>query len=231
MGENLYSYINYIADPRARQALKGLFEKMIGQDPEGNLKLVLGTSAHPHTLAASLERVGVYSTSAATTGNIRQAVFNSVFTATATANQIENLTSIVTANVKTGAWCNAIFGKIDYQTSGLAHGLAGVICAELDLPGSTIVRGQYGCFEAELNVPTSCAGLTNPTSFMIMNAWGAAVANFRTSGYIFDISGLGTPDTSKIIQANTDQPTHALRIRVDGTNYYLLMTTVDNGTE
>lgn len=226
MSDKLQSHINYIADPRARQAITGLFAKMLLEDPQGNLKLSLGASAYPHTMAASLPRVNVYSTCAVTTGSLRQAIFNSVFTAASTLNEIENLVSIVTSAVRTGNWCNAIMGKIDYSTAGFATGIAGVICAELDLAGVTLGAGSYCCFEAELNCPTSLAGLgvSVPVAFLTGNAWGAGVAEFRDDGYIFNFTGLGSAAGGKVFDTCTaSAASHILRILIDGVAYYVML--------
>ena len=166
----------------------------------------------------------------ATAGTVTSLEVSQEMTGASTVNSVEAAKFGLTSEVQMGDWANAVMGKIDLGTDGFVSGLAGVICAELDLPGSEPSSGHYSCFEAELNVPAS-AGLGNGTSFMIMNAWGTDVATFQASGYIFELTGLGTPASSSIIQANTDQPTHGLRVLIDGTPYFLLMTTANNGTE
>lgn len=205
-----------------------------GVDDAGMDMKFFGNTASNYALwDASDDLMKVVTTSAETTGNLRSSQVEATFTAAATLNSIEAFASIVTANVQTGNWCNAILGKVDYSTSGFVTGLAGAVCAELDMPAATIANGSYACFEAELNVPTNANGwgTTVPVAFMVANAWGAGVAEFRDEGYIFNFTGLGSPGASKIIQANTDQPTHGLRCLIDGTEYFMLMTTVDNGSE
>lgn len=169
---------------------------------------------------------------ATTTGNLSVSEMLLETTGASSTNTIELARFVLSSEVQNGNWANAVLGKIDFGDTGEITGLAGVICAELDLPDGTPSGGHYACFEAELNVPTNAGlGEANGTSFMIMNAWGDGVATFQTNGYVFELTGLGTPDTSHIIQANTDQPTHGLRILIDGTPYFLLMTTANNGTE
>ena len=170
--------------------------------------------------------------SAATTGNIAVSEMLLETTGASSTNTVELARFVLSSEVENGDWTNAILGKIDLGATGSVNGLAGVICAELDLPTTPPATGHYSCFEAELNVPGDAGlGVGNGTSFMIMNAWGEDVATFQTSGYVFELTGLGTPASSHIIQANTDQPTHGLRVLIDGTDYFLLMTTVDNGSE
>lgn len=196
-------------------------------------EFVLGASTSKLDLAPSAPKESVYSTSSATAGLIRSSVVDTTMTAASTANMVENFASIVTSAVRTGDWCNAILGKIDYSTAGFATGIAGAICAEIDLAPVAIGAGSYCCFEAEINVPTSSTGFGTsvPLAFMTGNAWGAGVAAWRSGGYVFNFTGLGSAASSNILQANTDQPTHAIRVLIDGTPYYMLMTTVNNGTE
>jgi hypothetical protein len=114
-------------------------------------------------------------------------------------------------------------GKIDYSTNGRVVGLASPICAELDMPGSSPATGHYACYEAELNFPAS-SGAGPATSFMIANAWGANVAAFQSSGYIFEFTGLGTPTAGKILdECTAAAASHALRILIDGTPYYIML--------
>jgi hypothetical protein len=195
--------------------------------------LKLGDSDDNHVLSAADAPLQMTGTCAATTGNVRAGELTLTMTAAATANSIEAFAVIVESEVRTGNWCNAILGKIDYGDAGFVTGLAGVICAELDMPGAAIGAGSYACFEAELIVPTSADGFgtTVPVAFFVGNASGAGVAEWRASGYVFNFTGLGSAGSSNILQANTDQPTHAIRILIDGTPYYLLMTTEDNGSE
>lgn len=186
-----------------------------------------------HVLTAADPPLQMTATCVATTGNVRAVEISATFTAAASANSIEALAVIVTSDVRTGNWCNAILGKVDYNDSGFVTGLAGAICAELDLPDTTIGAGSYCCFEAELNCPANIDGLadTVPVAFITGNAWGSGVAEWQAEGYVFNFTGLGSVGASNIIQANTDQPTHAIRVLIDGTEYFMLMTTVNNGTE
>lgn len=103
----------------------------------------------------------------------------------------EAFKSVLTTNVAMGSYANAIFGKIDFQTTGLISGLAGVICAELTMPGGAIAggAGTYACFEAEINCPASY-NATVPIVVFSINAWGATVAKFDDYGYLFDLTGV-----------------------------------------
>jgi hypothetical protein len=128
--------------------------------------------------------------------------------------------------VKTGAWANALFAQLNYSTNGLAHGSGSAICAELDLPASSVVRGTYYVLQCEINCPTSCVMNANPIAVMSISCWGGAIAQFDTVGYLFDISGV-TVGSGKFFQVNTAAAaTHALRIRIGGVAYYVMLTNV-----
>jgi hypothetical protein len=192
--------------------------------------LQLGTSGTKLALTSATDRVmSAYTTSAvATAATLSSATIAQTMTAASAVNSVEALQVSLTSNVQTGNWANAISAKIDYSTVGYVTGLAGVICSELDMPGGAVAggNGTYACYEAELNLPTSYSGGGVPTMFFSLNVWGAQKAQFDTAGYFFDLNGVSVA-SGKIFQANTaGAATHALRCRINGTNYYLMLTNV-----
>jgi hypothetical protein len=96
---------------------------------------------------------------------------NQYMTGASSTNMAEVGQFFLTSNVQTGNWVNALSAKIDFSTAGYVTGLAGVICAELDMPGGAVPggNGTYTCFEAELNLPTSFSGGGVPVSFFALN--------------------------------------------------------------
>lgn len=185
------------------------------------------TSTEPLSLTASTTRViSGYTTSALDTGGISSLTISQTQTAASTANQIEVGQFVLTSNVKTGQWANALLAKIDYSTSGYATGLAGVVCAELDMPAGTVTGGSgtYTLFEAELNMPTGFVGGGVPVSIFNINVWGAQAAQFDTSGFLFDITGV-TKASGKFFQDNTAAAaSQAIKCRINGTAYYIMLT-------
>ena len=77
----------------------------------------------------------ITNTTAVTSAALMKA-FNVAMTTTgvSTANMIEVARFTLTTAVKNGNWVNAIVGKIDFTTAGYVTGLAGAVCAEIDLP-------------------------------------------------------------------------------------------------
>ena len=127
----------------------------------------------------------------------------------------------VTTGVALGTYANSLNAKLDFGSAGRVTGLGSPICSEIDL-GAGTTQGSYACFEAELNVPTSGSTGTR-TSFLTLNAWGAGIAAFDTSGFLFDINGL-TANTGKLLRTGLSQAVTAtarLRVQVNGTSYYI----------
>jgi len=140
--------------------------------------------------------------------------------------QSEALRVTAASEVQTGNWYNAITGVIDYGDAGYVTGLAGVICAELNMPAGAVPGGSgtYWAFEAEINLPTSYVGGGVPVAILGANIWGGTVAQFDDFGLLFDINGV-TIATTHFMQVNTaGAATHALKCRVNGTLYYVMLT-------
>lgn len=141
---------------------------------------------------ANGEVIVTNSSAVATATGITALSINQTLTGASAVNQIETFQAITTSDVQTGDWCNAVFGKIDYSTNGKVTGLAGVVCAEIDMPNSnTGGAGTYSCFESEINCPTNLAG-GSPIHVFQINAWGAGVAQFDATGYLFDLTGVSS---------------------------------------
>jgi len=180
------------------------------------------------TLAAADDHaVDVWTTNAVTSGTVRSVDINQTHTG-ATGSIAEALTAILDVeDVALGAWGNAIFGKIDFSTTGSVAGQAGVICAELTMAGGTIgSAGTYATYQAEINLPTSYASGGVPINVFDVNVWGAEKAQFDTTGYLFDISGLtAAADATKMLSsvslAELPASTVGIRIKIGSTVYYI----------
>jgi hypothetical protein len=189
-------------------------------------EIVVGTSGAKYTLASATSRsVSSYTTSSfATAGTISSVTVNQTMTGASATNSAEVAQFVLTTAVKLGQWANAVVGKVDMTTAGYSAGIVGAVCAEVDFPSGGITggSGQYHCFEAELNLAGATGGV--PMSFLNMNVWGANKTEFDTYGYIFDIQGVADHATTKVFQASNNTTTHALRIRINDTAYYILLS-------
>lgn len=141
-------------------------------------------------------------------------------------NMIEVARYTLTSAVQNGNWANAVVGKIDFTTTGYVTGLAGVFCAELDMPTTSPAggAGTYTCYEAEINMAGASGGV--PISAMCVNVWGAQATDFDTNGLLLDVTGVvvGVAGSTKFFSANTVlAATHSLKVRVNGGVYYMLL--------
>ena len=170
--------------------------------------------------------------SALTTGSIRAADITLTMTAASNPNQVEALRVQIIADVKTGAWANVVFAQLDYVTSGLAHGVGAVFCAELSMPASSVVRGTYYAWETEIDMPTGCIMNANPIGVMSVSVWGGAATQFDDVGLLFDISGV-TSGATDFWYANAVAFNNCdgfLKIRIGGVAYYIPVSDNQAGT-
>ena len=188
----------------------------------------VGSSADKISLETAASRLlSAYSTSALTSGAINTMTVSQTMTVLSSSNQIEVAQFLLTSNVKTGQWANAILGKIDYSESGLAHGIAGVICSELDLPSATaVVRGTYCPWETEINCPTGCDMGGNPIIVNRIEAWGGAKTQFDAVGYLFELVGLTSGSSSLWYDHQGSAPANVeewIRVKTPGGIRYLAL--------
>ena len=195
------------------------------------LAIVATGAANAMTIVSTVQTtndLATITTSTAVTSAALMKAFNVAMTTTgvSTANMIEVARFTLTTAVKNGVWANAIVGKIDFTTAGYVTGLAGAVCAELDLPTTNPSggAGTYTCFEGELVFPASGYTSTVPVSFINLNLSGTTATVFDTNGYIIDLQGVSL-GSGKVFQANTAAAaSHALRIRIGATPYYIMLT-------
>ena len=185
--------------------------------------MVLGTTGTPLTLTAHDDHIiDIYSTSASTDGSNSVRPFYMKSTMTGAAGVGGRAEFHMYTNVALGGWSNAIKGFAEYGASGKTTGLGSAVVAELTLSAGTS-DGNYAPLEVELNVPSG-ASLGTKTAFAYFSTQGTDVATMDTSGYLFNIQGL-TVASGKLFQANTAAAaTHALRIQVDSTDYFVMLT-------
>lgn len=169
------------------------------------------------------EALFITRSTAETTGNIRAATISQTMTGAATANTVEALRVVLTSDVKTGAWANAIYGKIDYSTSGAAHGMAAAMCAEMVPPNSSLSRGALYALDLEFGCGASSTWASaGPVAFMKMENWGTA-AHFSANAFLFHLAG-ETGASGALVSANTQ----TLKCRIGTTSRYLFLSQQEN---
>jgi len=185
----------------------------------GTPAIQVGDSTTGWTALYTDKAISIYSTCASTSATSFEPVLFYT-TLTGEAQTGGRVRAFMTANVALGAWSNALKGEVTYGASGRTTGLGSAICAEMTMSAGTS-SGTYAPLEIELNMGAS--GVTGTaTSFMYMSVNDAAATTFDTSGYIMDIAGVSV-GSGKVFQVSDNSAGHALRIRVAGTAYYMLL--------
>jgi len=191
--------------------------------------ITIGVTGTRLSLSAAANRLfAAYATSALTSGNSTTVTVSQTMTGASATNSAESVRAELVSAVETGVYANAIVGQLNYSTAGFTQGLAAVICAELDMASTNVNggKGTYATYEAEFNLPTGFVANSVPISVMYVNVWGAEAAQFDTTGYLFDINGV-TKASGKFFQDNGAlASTQAIRVRINGTPYYIMLTSV-----
>ena len=161
--------------------------------------------------------------SSLTVGTIRGINNTVTMTGRSSANIVEGLRSAITANVKTGAWCNAIVGSINYSTSGAAHGMAASICAEMIPPNSSLERGGLYSLDCCFGCGASSSwGSAGPVAFMRFENWGTK-AHFSANAFLFHLVG-ETGALGALLSANE----RTLKVRIGSTTKYLHLSDTED---
>jgi hypothetical protein len=185
----------------------------------------MGTSSTPLVLTAGTPIFTLYTTNAGTSGSTSAEPFYVKNTLTG-AGQVGGRSRFhCYSNVASGGWINALKAYMEFGASGSSTGIASAFCAETALSVGTS-SGTYCALEGELILGASASTGTS-TSFMYFNASGAGVDTFDTNGFLFEIGSGITGGSGKFFQENTaGDATHALKCKIDGSTYYLMLTTV-----
>lgn len=186
--------------------------------------IALGTSGTPLTYGTVTNKAAtIYSTCSTTNGStsFEPVLFSTTMTG---AGQVGGrVRAYMTTNVALGGWSNAFKAEVTYGASGSTTGLGSALLGEMTLSAGT-TSGNYAPLELELNV-ASGDSLGTRTAMQYLSVNGTGVATFDTNGYILNIQGISAAASGKVFQANTaTAATHALRIRVLGTDYFMMLT-------
>ena len=129
------------------------------------------------------------------------------------------------ANAALGGWANSLKGYTKFGAAGSVTGLGSAVVAEMDLSAGT-TAGTYAPVEIELNLDTG-AKTGTATSLIYASVNGAAAGEFDDNGYALYLAGL-TAGSGHVFQASAVSgvnSTHALRINIGGTAYFIPLHT------
>ena len=128
-------------------------------------------------------------------------------------------------NVALGGWANALKSHTTFGATGSVTGLGSSMVAELTLSAGT-TAGTYAPLELELNLATGAkTGTASALIYASVN--GDGKGEFDDNGYAIYLSGLSA-SANHLFQASAVtgvNSTHALRINVGGTPYFIPLHT------
>jgi hypothetical protein len=129
------------------------------------------------------------------------------------------------ANAALGGWSNALKAVTVYAAGGATSGLGSALCAEMTLSAGT-TAGTYAPVEIELNLATGAKTGTQ-SSLIYASVNGDDKGTFDDYGFILSLNGI-TAGTGHVFQAaavTAVNSTHALRINIGGTAYFIPLHT------
>lgn len=131
----------------------------------------------------------------------------------------------MTTNVALGGWSNALKSEVTYGASGKTTGMGSAFCAEMTLSAGTS-DGNYAPLEIELNIPSGASTGTK-TAFMYLSAQGTDLSTFKSNGYLFILNGPTDTANGLFDATDVNDPdfTHALKIDINGTDYFIGLST------
>jgi hypothetical protein len=135
----------------------------------------------------------------------------------------------MTTNVALGSFSNALKAEVVYGASGRTTGLGSAFVAEMTLSAGTSA-GTYAPVEIELNLGTSAStGTASSLVFASVNGDGKAAMD--DNGYFLNLAGVtvaGAKLAATGTITNLNEITHGLRVKIAGSDYYLLAATAAN---
>jgi len=135
----------------------------------------------------------------------------------------------MTTNVALGSFSNALKAEVVYGASGRTTGLGSAFVAEMTLSAGTSA-GTYAPVEIELNLGTG-ASTGTASSLMYASVNGLGKAAMDDNGYLLNLAGVtvaGAKLAATGTITNVNEITHGLRVKIAGSDYYLLAATAAN---
>lgn len=247
MSNKIQSYINYIADPRARRSIRKLFSifmdddgrfdlsdfNVLGKNTDGGI-LKGGTSSAPITEdTANMAFVKMYCDNGATSGDNRLAYLRLYLTGTGTGGG-ETIRAFTTVNANIGTAHGAHISLNFLATAGGSEcsGLGAAIRGTTHIPDiaswaptGTLCAGMFELYsDGDASDP---AGLTELSVLRLCNSGDATgKADVDTDAYLFSVQGFtAAADTTKVVSsvslAELPGSTVGLRVKVGSTAYYI----------
>lgn len=191
----------------------------------GGGALEIGTSSVPLNIkTASDPLVQLYTTGVLTAGVMRSMEINQKRSITTVTGQDYVFQVTLDSEYKTPGSATAIYGKVDYGSTGSAHGMASAITAEMIVPNMSLGRGALYCLELQLGGGASSSWASaGPVAFMYFGGWGSGtVTGMDTRGYVFDFQGFTEGDGKLFDDGATPTADGGIRFRIATSDRWLL---------
>ena len=173
---------------------------------------ISGTASDPITVTTAGNIDQAYATTTAASGDTRLAYARLTF-AGAGAGETTRVFSVVTAAQGAGQTTNGSHVSLSVNTGGSISGAANALRATLGLAASVTPGGTIAAIQADSDVG---AGATLPAT--------AAWIRFTNSGAGTGLSNLFNLPAAMVPAKSAAAVTHTIKIIVDGTPYYLMVS-------
>ena len=173
---------------------------------------ISGTAANPITVTTSGNIDQAYATTTAASGDTRLAYARLTF-AGAGAGETTRVFSVVTAAQGAGQTTNGAHISMSVNTGGPIAGAGNALRATLGLAAGVSSGGTVAAIQADSDVG---AGATLPAT--------AAWIRFTNSGAGTGLSNLFNLPVAMVPAKSAAAVTHTIKIIVDGTPYYLMVS-------
>jgi len=192
-------------------------------------EVLIGVEGTPLVYTEGEELLEIWGTSASTSGTVTAMPFYVHSTLTGVGGVGRAGQFVLETNVVLGGWSNALKAQVIYGAAGKTTGLGSAFCAEMTLSAGN-VAGTYAPIEIELNM--GAAGVTGTqTSLIYMSVNDAASTVFDDNGFLFSLNGVaaGASDVFYLADLTVTKADGLLKININGTAYYMFITTAING--
>jgi hypothetical protein len=173
---------------------------------------ISGTASDPITVTTAGNIDSAYATTTAASGDTRLAYAKLTF-AGAGAGETTRVFSVVTAAQGAGQTTNGSHVSLSVNTGGSITGAANALRATLGLAAGVSSGGTVAAIQADSDVG---AGATLPAT--------AAWIRFTNSGAGTGLSNLFNLPAAMVPAKSAAAVTHTIKIIVDGTPYYLMVS-------
>jgi hypothetical protein len=173
---------------------------------------ISGTASDPITVTTAGNIDSAYATTTAASGDTRLAYAKLTF-AGAGAGETARVFSVVTAAQGAGQTTNGSHVSLSVNTGGSISGAANALRATLGLQAGVSSGGTVAAIQADSDVG---AGATLPAT--------AAWIRFTNSGAGTGLSNLFNLPAAMVPAKSAAAVTHTIKIIVDGTPYYLMVS-------